>query len=110
MTPETESLIDRALTEDLSLGDPTTEVLISPESTGSGDLVAKEEGVLAGLDVGLAVFKRVDATLETAKALEDSFSAGGHLDGAHRDMPDNLAYEVALSDPHALHRNRLILG
>ena len=71
MTPETESLIDRALTEDLSLGDPTTEVLIPPESTGSADLVAKEEGVLAGLDVGLAVFKRVDATLETAKALED---------------------------------------
>ena len=71
MTPETESLIDRALTEDLSLGDPTTEVLIPPESTGSAELVAKEEGVLAGLDVGLAVFKRVDATLETAKALED---------------------------------------
>ena len=71
LTPDTESLIDRALTEDLSLGDPTTEVLIPPESTGSADLVAKEEGVLAGLDVGLAVFKRVDATLETAKALED---------------------------------------
>ena len=71
MTPETESLIDRALTEDLSLGDPTTEVLIPPESTGSAGLVAKEEGVLAGLDVGLAVFKRVDATLVTAKALED---------------------------------------
>ena len=71
MTPETESLIDRALTEDLSLGDPTTEVLIPPESAGSADLVAKEEGVLAGLDVGMAVFKRVDTTLETAKALED---------------------------------------
>ena len=71
MTPETESLIDRALTEDLSLGDPTTEALIPPESTGSAHLVAKEEGVLAGIDVGLAVFKRVDATLETTKALED---------------------------------------
>ena len=71
MTPETESLIDRALTEDLSLGDPTTEVLIPPESAGSADLVAKEEGVLAGLDVGMTVFKRVDTTLETAKALED---------------------------------------
>ena len=71
MTPETESLIDRALTEDLSLGDPTTEALIPPEATGSADLVAKEEGVLAGLDVGLAVFKRVDATLQTAKVLED---------------------------------------
>jgi nicotinate-nucleotide pyrophosphorylase (carboxylating) len=45
--------------------------LIPSESTGSAGLVAKEEGVLAGLDVGLAVFKRVDATLETAKALED---------------------------------------
>ena len=71
MTPETESLIDRALSEDLSLGDSTTEALVPQGSTGKAGLVAKEEGILAGVDVGLAVFKRVDATLETSKALDD---------------------------------------
>ena len=71
MTPETESLIDRALTEDLSLGDATTQALVPPGSTGKAGFVAKEEGILAGVDVGLAVFKRVDLTLETSKVLDD---------------------------------------
>ena len=71
MTPETESLIDRALMEDLSLGDPTTEALIPPELAGKADLVAKEEGVLAGVDVALAVFRRVDQDLETRAKIHD---------------------------------------
>ena len=71
MTPETESLIDRALTEDLSLGDATTQALVPPGSSGKAGFVAKEEGILAGLDLGLAVFKRVDPTLETSKILDD---------------------------------------
>ena len=71
MTPEIEDLIDRALTEDLSIGDPTSEVLLSPELTGKGEVKAKAEGILAGVDVALAVFRRVDPTLETKALLED---------------------------------------
>ena len=71
ITPEIESLIDRALSEDLSIGDPTTEALIPPELAGRADLVAKEEGVLAGVGVALAVFRRVDPTLETSSHVQD---------------------------------------
>lgn len=71
MTPETESLIDRALSEDLIIGDPTTDILIPPELRGMAHFVAKAEGVLAGIDVALAVFRRVDPALETSVTLQD---------------------------------------
>ena len=71
MTPEIEDLIDRALTEDLSIGDPTSEVLLPPELTGKAKVKAKAEGILAGVDVALAVFKRVDPALETEALIED---------------------------------------
>ncbi|MCH8271569.1 MAG: hypothetical protein IH985_10220, partial [Planctomycetes bacterium] len=61
-----------ALTEDLSLGDATTDALISPELTAKAVVIAKEEGVLAGIDVSMAVFKRVDPKLNTRALKDDS--------------------------------------
>ncbi|HJO82264.1 MAG TPA: carboxylating nicotinate-nucleotide diphosphorylase [SAR202 cluster bacterium] len=72
ITGDVEAIIDRALAEDLGLGDPTTDILIPQDLEGEAVLVARESGVLAGLDVGLAVFKRVDALLET-----DAFASDG---------------------------------
>ena len=71
ITPEIESLIDRALTEDLSIGDPTCDALIPPELQASAVVVAKSEGVLAGVDVALAVFRRVDPALDACARLPD---------------------------------------
>ena len=71
ITPDTEALIDRALTEDLSGGDPTTDILIPPDMQGNAHFVAKQDGVLAGLDVALAVCKRIDPTLQTRVSLQD---------------------------------------
>ena len=71
MTPEIEGLIDRALTEDLSIGDPTTDALIPAGLSGRAHLVARTEGVLAGIDVALAVFRRVDAGLAVSAHIHD---------------------------------------
>ncbi len=71
ITPEIESLIDRALYEDLSIGDATTEALIPPDLTGRAEIVAKADGVLAGADVALAVFTRIDPALKAAAKLPD---------------------------------------
>ena len=71
ITPEIESLIDVALMEDLSIGDPTSDALIPPELTGKAVLIAKAEGVLAGIEVALAVFKRVDPTLSVHADIQD---------------------------------------
>ena len=71
MTRDLADLIDRALDEDLSIGDPTTDILIPPDLTGKAALVSREPGVLAGAEVGLAVFRRVDEELVTSALLKD---------------------------------------
>ena len=85
MTPDTETLIDRALSEDLSIGDPTTDILIPPDMQGKASFVAKQEGILAGLDVALAVFQRFDNTL-TAKS---------YIQDGERLRPDDLIATVS---------------
>lgn len=72
MPPDAEALIDRALSEDLSIGDPTTDILIPDDMRGQADFVAKEAGALAGVDVALAVCKRVDGALDVEAFMRDS--------------------------------------
>ena len=71
LPPEVYRLIDASLTEDQTFNDPTTEVLIPPEIRSVGMVRAKAEGVLAGTNVAMAVFQRVDSDLKTKTLLED---------------------------------------
>ena len=71
LPPEVHRLIDSALTEDQAFNDPTTQALVPPEIQGRGMLRAKADGILAGLDVALAVFNRVDKQLVTKGLLQD---------------------------------------
>jgi len=66
-----EEIIDRALAEDLGRGDVTTEALIPGDRQGTGFLVAKEDGILAGVSVANQVFHRVDPELKVEILLED---------------------------------------
>jgi nicotinate-nucleotide pyrophosphorylase (carboxylating) len=66
-----EEIIDRALAEDLGKGDVTTEALIRGDQQGIGFIVAKKEGILAGIKVAKQVFHRVDPELKVAILLED---------------------------------------
>ncbi len=68
---QVEEIIDRALAEDLGKGDVTTEALIPGNRQGIGFLVAKEDGVLAGVNVARQVFHRVDPELKVEVLLED---------------------------------------
>ena len=58
--PRIEEIIDRALAEDLGKGDVTTEALIAGDQQGTGSIVAKKEGILAGTEAAKQVFHRVD--------------------------------------------------
>ena len=71
LPPEVHQLIDAALTEDQTFNDPTTAALVPPEIKGVGMIRAKAGGVLAGLEVARAVFRRVDPSLETQALLAD---------------------------------------
>ncbi|MCZ6891038.1 MAG: carboxylating nicotinate-nucleotide diphosphorylase [Chloroflexi bacterium] len=78
---ETFDLIDRALAEDQVAQDVTTDTLITSGQQGAVVLVARAEGVLAGLPVAGAVFARVDPSLRLEALAEDGspVSPGQHL-------------------------------
>ncbi len=59
-----ESLIDLALAEDIGSGDVTTLATVPPGTHARATLVAKAEGVLSGVDVAGAVFRRVNPALD----------------------------------------------
>jgi len=69
--PEIEEIIDHALAEDLGKGDVTTEALIPGDQQGTGFIMAKEEGILAGVEAAKQVFLRVDPELKVRILLED---------------------------------------
>jgi nicotinate-nucleotide pyrophosphorylase (carboxylating) len=66
-----EEIIDRALAEDLVKGDVTTDALIPADRRGTGLIVAKKEGILAGINIAKQVFHRVDPELKVEVLLED---------------------------------------
>jgi len=76
-----DGLIDIALKEDMPRGDVTSESIIPRDSVSRASFLAKEEGVLAGIDVARRVFEKIDPGVSFIKALEDgrSFEPGDVL-------------------------------
>ena len=74
---ELEATIDRALAEDLYGGDVTTNALIPPHIEATANIVPKEPGVIAGMEVSLLVFRRVDPDLEVTLRLLDGDQVEG---------------------------------
>ena len=65
------ALIDRALAEDRTSNDVTTDTLIPPGTPGAATLTAKSPGVLAGGEVARAVFERAEPSLRAELLIED---------------------------------------
>ncbi len=68
---EVRAIIQKALMEDKVRRDITTHGIIDPHIHGQGYFVAKQEGVLAGLDVAREVFRIVDKDVKFKKLLSD---------------------------------------
>jgi nicotinate-nucleotide pyrophosphorylase (carboxylating) len=64
-------LIDLALGEDIGTGDVTSEILLPSELETKAIILAKADGVLAGIDVACLVFLRIDPALEIRVLLQD---------------------------------------
>jgi nicotinate-nucleotide pyrophosphorylase (carboxylating) len=60
MTPEIDRLIAAALKEDMPRGDVTSSVLIPKNSQSRAVIMAKQAGVLAGIDIAGRVFRKLD--------------------------------------------------
>lgn len=68
---EAARVVDNALAEDLGMGDVTTDSLIDPVWRAEGALVAKAEGVVAGVAIARLVFHRVDPSVQFMPKMVD---------------------------------------
>ena len=66
-----EKLIDLAFAEDIGDGDHTTLCCIPEDAEGRSQLLRKEEGILAGVEVAKKVFARVDPTMQVEVLMGD---------------------------------------
>lgn len=69
-----DELIRMALREDIGDGDHSTLACIPSDAEGTAKMVAKQDGVLCGQEVGLRVFQMVDPTLKVALLKQDGDS------------------------------------
>ncbi len=84
-------LIEQALFEDVGFGDITSESLIPEVQLGKAEFIAKESGIISGLDIVKLVFSYVDGqvTLEPNVqdgAIVESGVSLGALDGPVRSL------------------------
>ena len=71
MNFELRRIVETALREDIGSGDITTQATVSPDLISQAELVAKEDFVLAGIDVAAEVFRTLDPAVSFESLIED---------------------------------------
>ena len=64
LTPYIRKLIGAGLREDVGSGDITTALVIDPEKKATAEIIAKQKGVLAGVDLAAYIFRSVEGGLK----------------------------------------------
>jgi nicotinate-nucleotide pyrophosphorylase (carboxylating) len=72
--PQILEAIHRALAEDIGNGDATTEAIVPLEARMRGHIVAKQTGVVAGLDVAAGVYHTLDPEVSFTPQVEEGAS------------------------------------
>jgi nicotinate-nucleotide pyrophosphorylase (carboxylating) len=65
------NLIEQSLMEDVGEGDITTDAIIPEELSGSAKIIAKDNGIIAGIKVAEILFELVDEDLESITLFKD---------------------------------------
>jgi len=68
---ELEKFIKESLKEDIKDGDHTTLACIDKNTTNSAELIAKDKGVIAGIELALLIFNEVDKELDIKTKYND---------------------------------------
>ena len=71
LTPLVKKIIWMALKEDIGAGDVTTNSLVTKSAKARARLYAREDGIIAGLDVAIEIFRRLDRNIKAEKFVED---------------------------------------
>ena len=95
-----DGLLNLAFAEDIGDGDHTTLCCIPDDEMGKQHLLIKEEGVLAGVDIALKVFKKFDPALKVTVFIND----GAHV------KPGDIVFEVEGKVRSLLQTERLMLN
>ncbi|MCK4639610.1 MAG: carboxylating nicotinate-nucleotide diphosphorylase [Bacteroidales bacterium] len=66
-----DEIIERALEEDLGDGDFTSLATIPENATGKAQLLIKEDGILAGVNIAKKIFQKVDKNIKFRILLKD---------------------------------------
>ncbi|HYF36128.1 MAG TPA: carboxylating nicotinate-nucleotide diphosphorylase [Prosthecobacter sp.] len=89
MTPSSidslSTLIHAAISEDVGPGDLTATYFVAASSVSAGRIVAREPGVVAGIDVAARVFREINPAIHIQTFLKDgaSFEKGAALMEVH---------------------------
>lgn len=94
------NLVELAFAEDIGNGDHTTLCCIPKSEVGSSELIIKEDGILAGVEVAIGVFKKLDSDLKVEVFKND---------GAHVKKGD-VAFVVEGKVQSILQAERLVLN
>lgn len=95
-----DELLDLAFAEDIGDGDHTTLCCIPEGEMGKSHLLVKEEGILAGVEIALKVFKKFDPELKVEVFIND----GAHV------KPGDIAFVVEGRVRSLLQTERLMLN
>lgn len=95
-----EVFIDAALREDVKDGDHTSLACIDPNSIDTARLIVKDTGVIAGVDFGEYVFKKLDPNCTFKKIISD---------GSEVKYGD-IAFEITTGSQTLLKGERLVLN
>jgi len=68
---DVDPIIESALKEDMPGGDLTSESIIPVDSESQAVFLAKEEGILAGIEIACRVFEKIDPNIRCARQVED---------------------------------------
>lgn len=69
--PVVAGIVANALAEDIGFGDLTTSAMIGPDARTSGVIIARAEGVIAGLPFAAEVFRQVDTRIVLEQVVND---------------------------------------
>jgi len=95
-----ETFIRQALNEDVGTGDFTSLACITVNQQSKAQLIAKEDGILSGVEIALAVFDLVDKNLEVNVFIK----SGNHL------RKGDIVLKVSGSAQSILKAERLVLN
>ena len=69
--PYVKKIISEALREDCASNDITTKILIPADRVSNGYIVMKEEGIVCGIDIACACFRKLDKNVVIRKLAKD---------------------------------------